>query len=81
MDIAKLYPEVSFPVSRTTAMISPNIKWDHQENYFVPYFDSSKAFDKVHVLINLSDKRFEHVKDHVIDGENALLFLNAIMCN
>lgn len=68
MNIAKLYPEVSFPVSRATAMISPNIKWDHRENYFVPYMDLSKTFSYRHMLINLSDKKFDFVKDHVIDG-------------
>ncbi|XP_033753240.1 LOW QUALITY PROTEIN: fatty acid synthase-like [Pecten maximus] len=35
-NILKLYPEVSFPVSRGTPMISPMIQWDHASNWFVP---------------------------------------------
>lgn len=71
IDIGKLYPAVSFPVSRGTPMISPMIKWDHQENYVVPLFDSYNFFEKRNVSINLSDKVFEFVQGHIIDGECA----------
>lgn len=50
-------------------MISPIIKWDHQENYVVPLFDSFNFFEKRNVSINLSDKMFEFVQGHIIDGE------------
>ncbi|XP_060080138.1 fatty acid synthase-like [Ylistrum balloti] len=32
----KLYPTVSFPVSRGTPMISPMIQWDHSSSWYVP---------------------------------------------
>lgn len=50
-------------------MISPIIKWDHQENYVVPLFDSYNTFERRNVAINLSDKIFEFVQGHIIDGE------------
>lgn len=50
-------------------MISPIIKWDHSENYVVPLFDSYNFFEKRNVSINLSDKIFEFVQGHIIDGE------------
>ncbi|XP_070505897.1 fatty acid synthase-like isoform X2 [Chironomus tepperi] len=33
MDISKLYPPVNFPVSRGTPMISPVIKWNHEDDH------------------------------------------------
>lgn len=68
VDIKNLYPAVSFPVSRGTAMISPIIKWDHSENYVVPLFDSFNFYERRNVSINLSDKIFEFVQGHIIDG-------------
>lgn len=50
-------------------MISPLIKWDHQENYVVPLFDSFTNYERRNVVINLSDKIFEFVQGHIIDGE------------
>jgi fatty acid synthase, animal type len=69
MDIAKLYPAISFPVSRGTPMISPHIKWDHEENYVVPLFDSYNTYERRNVVINVSDKIFEFIQGHIIDGE------------
>jgi fatty acid synthase, animal type len=69
VDIANLYPQVLFPVSRGTPMISPIIKWDHKENYLVPYFDSFNQFERQNVVINLNDKMFEYIQGHIIDGK------------
>lgn len=69
MDIGKLYPAVAFPVSRGTPMISPIIKWDHEENYVVPLFDSYNTYERRNLVINVSDKMFEFVQGHIIDGE------------
>jgi len=68
MDISKLYPAVNFPVSRGTPMISPIIKWNHEEDHFVPYFDSYNTFERRNVVINISDKNFEFVQGHIVDG-------------
>lgn len=69
MNIAKLYPAINFPVSRGTAMISPVIKWNHEENHFVPHFDSYNVFERRNITINISDKKFEFLQGHIIDGE------------
>ena len=31
-----VFPHVNFPVSRTTPMVSPLVKWDHSETWAVP---------------------------------------------
>ncbi|XP_070494680.1 fatty acid synthase-like [Chironomus tepperi] len=68
MDISKLYPPVSFPVSRGTPMISPVIKWNHDEDHFVPHFDTYNAFERRNIVINISDKKFEFIQGHMVDG-------------
>jgi fatty acid synthase len=69
MDVSKLYPPIQFPVSRGTPMISPNVKWNHEENHFVPYFDSYNTFERSNIVINISDKKFEFIQGHIIDGK------------
>jgi len=69
MDIGKLYPEVHFPVSQGTPMISSLIKWDHSEDYNVPYFDTFNFNDKRNIILNMSDKNYEYIEGHVIDGK------------
>lgn len=68
MEIAKLYPEIQFPVSRGTPMISPNIKWNHEDIYLVPHFDTQSYYERRKMIINLNDKSFEFIKGHIIDG-------------
>jgi fatty acid synthase, animal type len=72
MDIKNLYPAVAFPVSRQTPMISPIIKWDHSENYTVPNFDTFNNFERRNISVNISDKMFEFIQGHIIDGELCL---------
>lgn len=50
-------------------MISPIIKWNHSQDFFVPWFVHSEWFEKRNILINISDKDFEFVQGHIIDGE------------
>lgn len=76
IDIAKLYPPVAFPVSRGTPMISSTIKWDHRQNYFVPLFDSCNFYERRNLSINISDKSYDFVKGHVIDGELIYIYKN-----
>lgn len=35
MPVAKIYPPISYPVSRGTRMIGSLIKWDHSQDWFV----------------------------------------------
>lgn len=68
MDVSKLYPPIEFPVSCGTPMISPVIKWNHEENHYVPHFDTYNTFERRNVVINISDKKYEFIKEHKIDG-------------
>lgn len=68
MDISKLYPPIQFPVSRGTPMISPVIKWNHEENHYVPHFDTYNTFERHNLIINISDKKYEYIQGHMIDG-------------
>ncbi|KAL6257917.1 hypothetical protein P5V15_011516 [Pogonomyrmex californicus] len=72
--IANLYPPVKFPVSRGTPMISPSIRWDHLENWFVPTYgtqENIKIRERV-VEIALNDEEYDYMTGHVIDGRNLL---------
>jgi fatty acid synthase len=68
MDISKLYPPVNFPVSRGTPMISPVIKWNHEDDHFVPYFDSYNIYERHNIIINISDKNYDLIQGHIVDG-------------
>lgn len=72
--LAKLYPEIKFPVSRGTPMISPNIKWDHSYDWYVTSYrmqEKIAAGERV-VEVTLNDEDFEYMSGHVIDGRNLL---------
>lgn len=66
----EVYPKVEFPVSRGTQMISPNITWDHSEDWFVTNFGSNIGNQSAErkVLIALTDPEFEYIMGHSIDG-------------
>ncbi|XP_067011949.2 fatty acid synthase [Anabrus simplex] len=72
MDLGKLYPAVEYPVSRGTPMISPLIKWNHSNQWFVPD-DSRKSVSyryEQKVTVDVSDPRDSYFKGHNIDGRN-----------
>lgn len=54
-------------------MISPIIKWNHSEDYTVPLAAPHDWYEKRNILINVSDKEFEFVQGHVIDGKFILI--------
>lgn len=68
IDIRRIYPPVDFPVSRGTAMISPLIKWNHDDNLFIPTYDPMTQSDKRSVFISLADMRYSYMKGHQVDG-------------
>lgn len=70
MRIDRLYPEVEFPVARGTPMISPLIKFYHEQNWYVPNSNSNKktSFERK-VTIDISTEQYQHLANHVIDGE------------
>ncbi|XP_029173773.1 fatty acid synthase-like isoform X1 [Nylanderia fulva] len=69
-DISKLYPPISFPVSRGTPMIGPLIKWDHSTKWEVPTFtQKSKQLSGEHIVeVNLSRETDAYLMEHKIDG-------------
>jgi fatty acid synthase, animal type len=70
MDLTKLYPQIEFPVSRRTPMISPLIKWDHSEDHFVTNYEerASKKGERILTVIT-SDPENDFLFGHAIDGE------------
>lgn len=71
MTIERLYPAVSYPVSRGTQMISPLIKWDHSQDWPVGEYDEKIANvsgeRKIH--LKLEDEDSQYMTGHIIDGK------------
>ncbi|XP_025268427.1 fatty acid synthase-like [Camponotus floridanus] len=72
--LANLYPTVQFPVSRGTPMISPLIKWNHFEDWYVAHFRTDKKITSGErtIKITLKNESFEYIIGHIIDGRNLL---------
>ncbi|XP_011685782.1 PREDICTED: fatty acid synthase-like [Wasmannia auropunctata] len=74
--IANLYPPVTLPVSRGTPMISPSIRWNHSEDWFVPNFEdwfvpvTTSRERSVEILVD--NEEYKYISGHVIDGRNLL---------
>lgn len=67
--IEKMYPSVSFPVSRGTPMISPLVEWDHSLEWNVAYFgDLGSKSGEIVFEFNLSKMEDEFIAGHTIDG-------------
>lgn len=69
--VQRLYPEIQFPVSRGTSMISPLIKWEHSEDWFVTKFElqrSTRSGERK-VKVGLSDQDYDFIVGHAIDGK------------
>ena len=70
-NIDKLYPRVSYPVSRGTPSLSPLIKWDHSDDWFVPlypdYFNPKNSFENK-IIIDLERSEDAFYLDHQIQG-------------
>ncbi|KAF5283102.1 hypothetical protein FQA39_LY17409 [Lamprigera yunnana] len=67
-----LFPKVEWPVSRGTPMISPLIKWNHSNDWFVPYHKMQKNLEKGKSFIEISSKdpNWTFVTGHIIDDRN-----------
>ncbi|KAG5318197.1 FAS synthase, partial [Pseudoatta argentina] len=72
--VANLYPPVEYPVSRGTPMISPSIRWDHSEDWFIPKYKIQKSIKcrERYVEILLNNEDYDYMSGHVIDGNNLL---------
>lgn len=70
MPFEKLYPEIKFPVSRGTPMLSPLVKWEHTEDWFVTKFElqrTSYSWERK-VKVSLKDHDYDTIEGHIIDG-------------
>ncbi|XP_055326066.1 fatty acid synthase-like [Sitodiplosis mosellana] len=68
LPIERLYPKVEFPVSRGTPMISPLIKWDHTEDWFVMKFFVQKGGHSGERKVSVSLDVDPYISGHIIDG-------------
>jgi fatty acid synthase, animal type len=68
--ISSIYPPVEFPVSSGTSLISPLIRWDHSEDWFVTKYDAQTGNPRNErkLIVTLSDKKYEYLSGHIIDG-------------
>ncbi|XP_039309372.1 fatty acid synthase-like [Solenopsis invicta] len=68
-DISKLYPPISFPVSRGTPMIGPLVKWDHSTAWDVPNFNQTSSHSAKHIIkIDISKETDAYLAGYQIDG-------------
>ncbi|XP_025993195.1 fatty acid synthase [Solenopsis invicta] len=73
-DIVSLYPPIEYPVSNGTPMISPSIRWEHSDDWFVTKYKAPKKITSGERIITLSrqDENFEYMAGYVIDGKNVI---------
>lgn len=50
-------------------MISPLIKWDHNEDHFVTDYEKNAAKVSLNFIVNIKDPEFEYLQGHTIDGK------------
>ncbi|GBM24834.1 Fatty acid synthase [Araneus ventricosus] len=69
-DIEKLYPQVQFPVPKSTPMIYPLIKWDHSESWCVAKWDRNANLSQKIIEVNAGSDQSpdNYMLDHCIDG-------------
>ncbi|XP_072382070.1 fatty acid synthase-like [Diabrotica undecimpunctata] len=70
-DLKSLYPRPSFPITRGTKFLSSLIEWDHSTKWDCPSFINQDYFGRS-VSVNLSDAKYSHLGDHVIDGRSIM---------
>lgn len=78
MPIERLYPAVSFPVSRGTQMISPMVLWDHSQDWFAGEYDekTSNISCERKILLNINEEDSAYMAGHIIDG----MFIEIAYC-
>ncbi|XP_046739715.1 fatty acid synthase-like isoform X2 [Diprion similis] len=68
--LSNLYPDIQYPVSRGTPMISPLIRWEHSEDWYVAHTPKVEKLSKGRrvIDIDLANDEFGWLSGHVIDG-------------
>lgn len=77
MTLANLYPKVEFPVSRGTPMISPLLRWDYRNDWFVAFYkplDEMKSGERA-IYLKVNDSDLSFLDGHVVDG-NFSIFIH-----
>lgn len=71
IDLQNLYPKINYPVSRGTPTISPLIKWNHSEDWFVAFYEPEGEIKsgESSYCINIREADWNYLSGHVIDGE------------
>lgn len=54
-------------------MISPLVKWNHENDHLVPAYDPATRSDKRNLSLTLSDPKYEFMKGHAIDSKFVLI--------
>lgn len=70
--LENLYPEIVYPVSRGTQMLSPLVKWEHSEDWFVTKFELQRttySWER-QVKLSLKDQDYDTIEGHKIDGSD-----------
>lgn len=71
MTFENLYPLINYPVSRGTPMISPMVRWEHSEDWFVTKFELQRSTRSAErkIKVSLTDQDFDFIAGHVVDGK------------
>ncbi|XP_065221123.1 fatty acid synthase-like isoform X2 [Planococcus citri] len=71
MELSYLYPPIEFPVSKSTPMISPSIKWNHDQADQIDEINTGflQSSERTFVIYPKS-KEHEYIQGHIIDGRN-----------
>ncbi|XP_046414517.1 fatty acid synthase [Neodiprion fabricii] len=71
-NLADLYPKIEYPVSNGTPMISPLVRWEHSDDWYVTCYRMQEKITSGEriVEVTLADEDFEWMAGHVIDGRN-----------
>ncbi|CAG5047033.1 unnamed protein product [Parnassius apollo] len=70
LNLANLYPEIKFPVSQETPMLSHLVEWEHRENWECVSYKTQKKLKTGERTVNIciTDEDKEYITGHCIDG-------------
>ncbi|XP_068150522.1 fatty acid synthase [Drosophila tropicalis] len=67
-ELLKMYPSVSYPVSRGTPMLSSLVGWDHSQKWNYPKFKGGRQSGQWSVELDLAKEEHMYLAGHTIDG-------------
>lgn len=68
MELDKLYPSIQLPVSRSTPMLSPLIKWHHTKSYNIHQVEATLFHPVRATDVIVNDMEWSFILGHVVDG-------------